>query len=423
MSISIALKQLKHNDAPSAVAIELPSSKSISNRLLILKQLYFNDLNIHQLSEANDTLLMQRALEQLKKNETIEVEDAGTVARFITAASIFSANENLINCSNRMLDRPMQELVDVLEKLGASFTYLNKSHHLPFKIKCDLDLFKDKSPIILEISTAKSSQFLSAIIMIAPKLDRKIVLELKGEKNSYSYVKMTIQLMLDLGFKISEAENNITIEPYIPVINKKEIEVERDWSAAAFIVEILANQPINTTFLLNDLYPMNNSAQGDAILGSWASDFGIEYSFNSNQSIFRKKSTLAEAPVRSFKHYPDLALAYIMAMVLQKKKFQIRDVETLQYKESNRMEAIAIELAKCNVTFEQLENGFTINAKQLNVKANTIFNSHNDHRIAMCLAPLAWYAPITILQPQVVNKSFPKYWDAMRKLNFEIINT
>ena len=180
--------------------------------------------------------------------------------------------------------------------------------------------------------------------------------------------------------------------------------------------------PKKTRFTFKGLQSILNSSQGDAILCAWAQDFNLIYNDAEENIEFEVVDSAQQVPTRSFKNNPDLVLPYLMSMVLQKKKFDIYDVASLQYKESDRMLAIEIELSKCQVVFKKTEKGYTIDASKLHVKPNMFFDSHNDHRIAMCLAPLAFFAPITILNPDVVNKSFPKYWDELRKVNFEVIN-
>jgi 3-phosphoshikimate 1-carboxyvinyltransferase len=421
MNNSATIQFTKDQPLTNPICIDLPASKSISNRLLMLKHLYFPQLIIQNLSGANDTQLMQRALLDLKEAKTIDVEDAGTVARFILAAALFSEKELIITGTERMQARPIEELIEVLKTLGASITFIKKDLKLPFKITGISSKIKHTSNIQLSISTTKSSQFLSAILMIAPQLNQKVTIQLSGERNSWSYVEMTIQIMRSFGFIIDLNENTIVIEPFIPHLDIKTYKIENDWSAASFMVEILSHLPANTAFLFNNLHLSAISLQGDAVLSLWAQDLNLEYNFTNNNSIFEVIKSAVPFPERSFKNNPDLALPYLMSMVLQKKIFTIHHVESLQFKESDRMAAIKEELFKCNVHFTQCATGYIIDASLLEVKPYTEFNSHKDHRIAMSLAPLAMFAPITILNPEVVNKSFPMYWDVLRKLNFEVI--
>jgi 3-phosphoshikimate 1-carboxyvinyltransferase len=422
MNNSISIQFKKQIDSAQTFYLDLPASKSISNRILMLQHLYFPQLIIRNLSEANDTVLMQQALKQLSESNTINVKDAGTVARFITAAALFSINEVVITGTPRMQVRPMNDLIQVLDKLGASIVFINKKGLLPFKIKGNSTKLNESSNIELSISTGKSSQFLSALIMIAPKLNRQLIINLTGERNSWSYVDMTIKMMRSFGFKIDLQENRIKIEPYIPQLDIQTYNIENDWSAASFIIQIISNYPNQTNLNLNNLLPIEKSIQGDAILCQWAGDFNLKYCAIEDCSTFIVENESNSSIERSFKNNPDLVLPYVVSMVMQKKKFTILDVDSLKYKESDRIASIETELNKCNVTIKKAKNGYLIDANNLEIKPNTVFNSHNDHRVAMCLAPLAMYAPIIILNPDVVNKSFPKYWDELIKLNFEVIN-
>lgn len=396
--------------------VRLPASKSISNRLLVLKQLYFPALEYFNLSTAHDTELMQRLVQNMGNSKDINVEDAGTVARFLLAMAALSEQTHHIFGTERMHQRPMTPLISSLREAGAEIVCLEKEGHLPVEIRGG-NLQKD----VIFIESGESSQFFSAMMMIAPSFKKPLKLIATGEKNSTSYIRMTLRMMQNLGLPVEMHENAFTSPPYSASTLPAPVYIENDWSSAAFFVELLSFLETGTVFQFPDLLPADLSVQGDAILADWAGWFGCDAQRQEDGMRFSKTGNFKELPNEiNFADCPDLALPVITSLAAHKKSFFVTGVETLQFKESDRMTSLEAELNKCGVIFTCNESGYFIDGSSFKVYPNTKFSTYKDHRITMSLAMLAFFEPIEVEDPMNVRKSFSHFWDEVKNQGFDL---
>lgn len=371
--------------------INLPSSKSISNRLLIIRAFCDDDFDIINLSESDDTRFLKNALKS-NKNE-IYVGDAGTSFRFLTSFFAIQNNKNIyLNGSQRMKERPIQILVDVLIKLGAKIKYTENKNFPPLKISGS----KIKGGII-ELDGSISSQFVSSILLIAPLLENGIELLLKGKIASKSYIEMTLKIMKIFGISYSWYNNVIRInkQQYIPT----DYIIESDWSSASFWFEIAALSK-SCRIKLNGLD--KESLQGDQEIINIFSSFGVKSEFIDG-SLFLTKSMNFNLPKNiNLINTPDLYQPLKCTIFGLGKNTLLSGTKNLKYKETNRLSAVSKELKAIN--------------------NDKIINTYNDHRMAMSFAPLCLrFGEIQINDIKVVNKSYPNFWNDLQIGGFKII--
>ena len=371
--------------------INLPSSKSISNRLLIIRAFCDDDFDIINLSESNDTRFLKNALKS-NKNE-IYVGDAGTSFRFLTSFFAIQNNKNIyLNGSQRMKERPIQILVDALIKLGAKIKYTENKNFPPLKISGS----KIKGGII-ELDGSISSQFVSSILLIAPLLENGIELLLKGKIASKSYIEMTLKIMKIFGISYSWYNNVIRInkQQYIPT----DYIIESDWSSASFWFEIAALSK-SCRIKLNGLD--KESLQGDQEIINIFSSFGVKSEFIDG-SLFLTKSMNFNLPKNiNLINTPDLYQPLKCTIFGLGKNTLLSGTKNLKYKETNRLSAVSKELKAIN--------------------NDKIINTYNDHRMAMSFAPLCLrFGEIQINDIKVVNKSYPNFWNDLQIGGFKII--
>ncbi|NUM32058.1 MAG: 3-phosphoshikimate 1-carboxyvinyltransferase [Bacteroidetes bacterium] len=397
------------------VSIKLPASKSIYNRLLILKYLYNLKFELKNPSNTDDSILLTRLLNSEKTY--LNCKNAGTVIRFLTAYFAAKGESKTLFCSVRMKKRPIGELVNALRELGADIEYLKNEGFPPIKINGNKKLHSKQ----VEIKANESSQFLSALLMIGPALPNGLNIKVPDKIMSKPYIDMTLTLMKQNGFEIFQKGEIIEVSKFKPENSKATtIVTEPDWSAAVFWVEIVFFAKNLKVVLKNQNL---NSIQGDSVIVQLALHFGILVRKSGKNIIISKSKKNADIKTDwDFKNYPDLAPALIVMLAASKTKATVRGIETLKIKESDRSNALKNELKKCNVIFTE-ENGYwTLDATKFKVKKYTAFKNYYDHRIAMALAPLAIFNKIVISTGKVCKKSYPDYWKHLEKAGFEIIN-
>ncbi len=386
--------------------IELPASKSISNRLLIINELSDNKIQLQNLSDADDTKLLQNILNELKTEKDsyiFNVKNAGTTLRFLTAFLSIRKGEYTLLCDERMKKRPISELVDALNKLGANISYLEKSGFPPLKITGNPKLTGGK----ISINGSQSSQFISALMMIAPTLPKGLTIEILKNITSFPYIKITAYLLEKQGINVKIKKNLIQIaqQKFQP---QNSITVESDWSAAA-VWYAFATLLDNENLFLKNLH--KNSIQGDKKLIEIYQKLGIK-SIQTSQGIIIKKTLLnTDFFEINLRDNPDLMPTLAVNLCLLNIKFKIKGIENLKIKESNRISAIT----KCLKSF-----GYTLNSPDDDIlewdgnftKKNFsgLINTENDHRIAMACSLLATKHNIKILDFKCVEKSYPKFW-------------
>ena len=392
------------------VGLSLTGSKSITNRLLILRNIY-PSLTIKNKSKSEDSVVLENAL---KSSSNIkDINHAGTAMRFLTAFySIIEDKEIIIKGSKRMHERPIYPLIDCLKLIGADISYLEKDGFPPIKIKGKKLNFKK-----VEISSNISSQFISAILLVAPKLVGGLVIELKGELISKPYVKMTLSLLNNLGIKTSFEGKLIKVEN-LEKIQEKCINVESDWSSASYWYSIVAFSK-RAEVRLNNFN--KKSIQGDSVLVKFYKELGVDTKFVDNKIILTKIKdfTPPKHLTLNLVDSPDLAQTIAVTCFGLKIHCFLDGLQTLNIKETKRLNALKNELTKLGAKVQITESSLKIFEAQ-KLKKNIIINTYHDHRMAMSFAPLSLKIPISIENPNVVVKSYPGFWDDLKKAGFII---
>ena len=392
------------------VGLSLTGSKSITNRLLILRNIY-PSLTIKNKSKSEDSVVLENAL---KSSSNIkDINHAGTAMRFLTAFySIQEDKEIIIKGSKRMHERPIYPLIDCLKLIGADISYLEKDGFPPIKIKGKKLNFKK-----VEISSNISSQFISAILLVAPKLVGGLVIELKGELISKPYVKMTLSLLNNLGIKTSFEGKLIKVST-LEKIQEKCINVESDWSSASYWYSIVAFSK-RAEVRLNNFY--KKSIQGDSVLVKFYKELGVDTKFVENKIILTKIKdfTPPKHLTLNLVDSPDLAQTIAVTCFGLKIHCFLDGLQTLNIKETKRLNALKNELTKLGANVQVTESSLKIFEAQ-KLKKNIIINTYHDHRMAMSFAPLSLKIPISIENPNVVVKSYPGFWDDLKKAGFII---
>jgi 3-phosphoshikimate 1-carboxyvinyltransferase len=398
------------------VEITLTGSKSISNRVLIIKALSGLPFEIQNLSNSDDTLHLQEALEQYKTSSFIDVGHAGTDMRFLTAYLGMKNGCYELTGSERLQQRPIKDLVDVLQLFGADISYKTNVGYPPLIIKG-----KKLDGGCVEINGNVSSQFITAILLVAPYFTNGLELTIKNELVSKPYVNMTIELMKEFGAEVVWEENKIFVKPIPYHYSKEEFVVESDWSAASYYYSIVALAATNTTLTLNNFF--SKSLQADAICSTIYKKFGVNTVFLNHQITITKIQT---HDVKSYFEYnfmncPDIAQTVLVTCVGLNLPCKLKGLQTLKIKETDRILALQNETAKFGCDLKVTESSIKYDAEQLPFYLKHIsIATYHDHRMAMSFAPLCLlYKNINILQAEVVTKSYPLFWDDLIKIGIK----
>ncbi|TAG53679.1 MAG: 3-phosphoshikimate 1-carboxyvinyltransferase [Cytophagales bacterium] len=392
--------------------IHLASSKSESNRALIINALCDFQCDIQNVSTARDSVTMQRLLKS--DDETLDVIDAGTTMRFLTSFLSFKGKEKTLTGTPRMCERPIALLVDALRSIGAEIDYLKNEGFPPIKIKGLKTQISNKISIRGDVS----SQYISSLLMISPLLPKGLEIELTGEIGSRPYIMMTLQMMSEFGIKYEFVENIIKIKSQKYVTNK--FYVESDWSGASYWYSIAALAKEAEIELIG---LKKNSLQGDAAMASIMDKLGLSSEFKEHSVILRKNKNIEKQIKIDFTDCPDIAQTMSVICGALGSKLTMTGVESLKIKETDRLFAIKNELSKINVSVNEviINEAYEVNNKAL-FSEIPIFDTYDDHRMAMAFAPLALLHPIIIENPDVVVKSYPSFWNDMKIAGFEIEN-
>lgn len=397
--------RLSHPNNILEGSISLPFSKSISNRVLIIQQLCNEPFKIKNLSDAQDTKVLINALSSDRNK--IDVEDAGTALRFLTAfLACKEGKAYIIGGSKQLQRRPIWPLVSALQKMGADIE--TKNQQIPLKING-----KKLKGGTIELDASVSSQFISALLLIAPTLEKGLKIHFQNDLVSKPYIIMTLKLMKYFGISHTLHEKWIEIKPQQYVA--KDFEVEADWSALAFWAEMVClSNYANLTF--EGLY--KNSIQGDALLLKHFEELGLKHHWKNGQLLLSKKKACSIKEINLL-NTPDLAQAILCTSATLKSKIRINGLQTLIHKETNRIQALKKELKKCGVHCHADHHSISINKNNFEINS-PIFDTYNDHRMAMSLAPFALISRISIKSPEVVQKSYPNFWRELEKVGFKI---
>lgn len=393
---------------PSNVEISLPASKSISNRLLIMRALSGDVISIENLSDADDTHILEKAL--TVKSGEIDLGLAGTALRFGMAWAAVTPGGRVLRGEARLNERPIKELVDALRELGADIKYLDKEGYAPVEISGKILTGGN-----MNIDGSRSSQFITAMMLIAPYCDAPLVFTIDQNQVSMPYIDMTLKLMQKAGAVVEQEESTIKISGKYQVSSFK---VEPDWSAASyFYLWALALE--KTTISIKDL-PFD-SVQGDSVCADIFAHYGI-ISHSSDGNMRVAKRLVPDFPEEiNCIACPDLAQTFAIAAVIAQKPLKLTGLQTLRHKETDRIEALTNELAKCGVSSCAGIDFLEISSFEKPTQTPVI-KTYKDHRMAMAFAPLAAvFGEIQIENPNVVSKSFPGYWKEIEKMGVCLI--
>ena len=423
--------------------VALPSSKSISNRALIIHALSGGESSqLHGLSDCDDTFVMQRALNLLETERqgggashhdsahpsVIDIMAAGTSMRFLTALLAVSPGCHIITGSERMRHRPISVLVNALRQLGADISYEDAEGYPPLRINGRI-LTGGR----VDIQGDVSSQYISALLMIGPMMANGLELHLKGRVISRPYIRMTIEMMRQYGAEVKWFGNRTIIispHPYKPILYR----IEGDWSAASYWFEIMAlGLRFENTMTLNWL--CSNSLQGDAAGRKVFSLLGVHSHFTRpyGRGNLKLKPQLSSCQQLNydFSRIPDLAQTVVVTCCLLGLPFHLTGLQTLRIKETDRIAALCTELRKWGVRLEVTDDDALCwkgpknqeggAAGYLRFRLDTAIDTYDDHRMAMAFAPAALrLGSVVINHPEVVSKSYPGYWDDLRRAGFKI---
>ena len=390
--------------------IQLPSSKSISNRLLILQALANQSFKIKNLSESKDTQVLAEALHS--NEHVLDIGHAGTSMRFLTAYCSLVKGEWLVTGSERMQNRPIKKLVDALRSLGADITYEKKEGYPPLKIKGG-----NIRNSTVSIDGSISSQYITALLLIAPAMPQGLELNIQGKLVSEPYVQMTLDLMELMGIEYDWWDNKITIE--YQEIKGSDVEVEADWSAASYWYEMAAlakEVDLAISGLDSDSY------QGDAVVEPMFEEFGVFTRFENDTARISQLGEKTDFFSYDFLECPDLVQTMVVTCVLTHTPFKISGAETLRIKETDRIAALQKELAKFNAEIKETAKGVLEWDGEDDIYYNgQTIETYDDHRMAMAFAPAAvFFDNIKIEHPEVVIKSYPGFWKDLEKVGFTV---
>ncbi len=413
----------------------LPASKSEANRALVLRALAGGG-TVDNLSDANDTQLMQRLLAAAPTSAELSAEDAGTVMRFLTAYLAVSNWRGQLTGTARAQERPIAVLVEALRQAGASISYVNQDGYPPLEFHGFSAAPQAAGPTELTVRGDISSQYISALMMIGPLLPGGLRLTLTGEVGSRPYINMTAALMRLFGATVLDETDVLTVLPgrYQPT----DYTVESDWSAASYWYALVALSPPGASVILpglrllpnsfqpNQARPYSNSLQGDSDIVGIMQHFGVKTEIVGGQTRLLQTPTLRrqiQEPWRNpmpfdFRTCPDLAQTVAVVGAALGVPLRLTGLASLRIKETDRILALQTELAKFGATLAETAPGvFDLTSTNFHVAGQTV-ETYDDHRMAMAFAPLAMLGPIHIENPGVVRKSYPQFWKELQQRGF-----
>lgn len=404
---------LEHRSFPvKNVKINISGSKSESNRMLIL-QAQFPNISIENLSESDDTKVL---LEGLKTtNGTVDVHHAGTAMRFLTA--YFAAKEDteiILTGSQRMQERPIGILVNALKSLGADIEYLKNEGFPPLKIKG-----KSFQKSEVKIKANISSQYISALMLVAPMFPNGLRIYLEGKTTSMPYIEMTLSLLKSIGIKGGFSKNEILISSEKNV-ETKTLVVESDWSSASYFYSLLALSE-NAEMTLGSY--SNKSLQGDSALALIYDSLGVKTVFNTSEGIIllsKKKTELPDSLLLDLSNTPDLAQTIAVTCFGLGISCKLTGLHTLKIKETDRLLALKNELEKMGATIQVDDDSLNLE-KATKINSNKSIETYQDHRMAMAFAPLSLKTKLAINDAEVVSKSYPNFWKDLQKVGIKCV--
>lgn len=402
---------IKGPDRLIRASVQLPASKSISNRALILSALSYSPYDIQNLSDCDDTEVMVAALNSNSRD--FDIKAAGTAMRFLTAFLSKVVGEWTITGTERMKNRPIRILVDALNSLGARVEYVEKEGFPPLRIFGSALQGGE-----ISLSGGVSSQYISALLMIAPLMENGLTLHLEGNIISRPYINLTLQLMAQFGVVADWSDHTIRILPqsYEPI----GFTVESDWSAASYWYEVMAlsgNAEIELLGLFKD------SLQGDAAGAKLFAQLGVGTTYTNRGVVLKRNGEMCRKLIYNFVNEPDLAQTFVVSCVLLNIPFRFTGLQSLKIKETDRMEALKVELRKLGYLLTDSKDSILEwNGEGCEAEAHPVIATYEDHRMAMAFAPAALLRPegLAMAEPGVVSKSYPSFWEDLRSAGFTI---
>lgn len=396
--------------------VVLTGSKSECNRALIISALSKGLVKVDNMSNAADTVTLRDILSSISANnphqQTVDVGPAGTAMRFLTAYLSILPGNFLLTGTERMKQRPIGILAEALKAIGADLSYAEEEGYPPLRITGPLKQSIDKVKIKGDIS----SQYISALLMIAPVLEQGLTLQIEGEFTSLPYVKMTLNMLEEAGIAHSWSGNEITVGPQ-PFKSAK-LGVEPDWSAASYWYSITA---LADKAELSLPYLKDKSLQGDSRIREIMQAFGVATSKSENGIVLRSSEKNFDDAVLDLKDCPDLAQTIVVCAAAMAKNLTFTGLETLKIKETDRILALQNELSKIGVTLTESDLYYTLNCDNLSFPKRVSFKTYEDHRMAMAFAPLSLLIEEVVLEEMdVVQKSYPDFWKDLEKAGFTV---
>jgi len=391
--------------------ITISGSKSESNRLLILQQLY-PEISIENLSDSDDSVHLQEALSS--KEETVNIGHAGTAMRFLTA--FFATQEGrevVLTGSERMQNRPIKILVDALTDLGAIILYEKEEGYPPIRIKGN-KITKNK----VQIKGNVSSQYISALLLIASSLENGLTIELIGKITSVPYINMTLSLLQQVGVSATFVENIITVLPK-KTVQKQTVVVESDWSSVSYFYSIIALSKIGSEITLSSY--KKNSLQGDACLVEVYQKFGVKTTFLKNSITLKKENeSQLKYITKNLQNAPDIAQTIAVTCLGLGVFCKLTGLHTLKIKETDRLIALKNELQKLGGKVKISDDSLHLSTSS-EIKKNIAIKTYNDHRMAMAFTPLSIKKSIIINDAEIVTKSYRNFWKDLEYIGFNLV--
>ena len=403
---------LKSNHEKKCVGeIKITGSKSETNRLLILKEL-FKKISLSNISNSDDSNVMRKALNS--DESIIDIGHAGTAMRFLTSFyAISDGREIVLTGSERMKERPIKILVDALNELGANIKYTGNKGYPPLKIKG-----KNISGGEIILPSNISSQYLTSLLLIGPRLKNGLKIKLSGQITSYPYVKLTLEFLKRIGVDLEIKRDSIFVKN-ITDIKEKNIKIESDWSSASYFFSAVALSRFSNLKLS---FFSTDSLQGDSILVKLYKKLGVVSKIKNGNLLLSKNSKFQKPNFinLNLNDTPDLAQTIAVTCLGLKINCELNGLHTLKIKETDRLLALKNEISKFGASVKITNDSLHLIAKK-NLKHDVEIDTYNDHRMAMAFAPLALKNNLKIKNEQVVTKSYPAFWKDLQSIGFQVI--
>lgn len=408
--------KLTHPTKKVSGTVQLTGSKSESNRALIIQALSKGKVNIENLSSADDTVLLTKALKDATAEgtgtKTIDIGPAGTAMRFMTSYLNLLPGDFILTGTARMQQRPIGILVDALKGIGADVHYKNKPGFPPLHIEGKMWQSKDQVSIKGDVS----SQYISSLLLIASSLKKGLTINIEGELTSRPYVTMTLNMLAEAGIQHQWEGNSIKISPQ--EAQETTIYIEPDWSAASYWYAMVALAQEGEIYLPG---LKKNSLQGDIAIAEIMTHFGVKTTFEEKGILLQKTADKSDKTLFDFKECPDLAQTVVVVAAALKRNVSFTGLETLKIKETDRIAALQNEIAKFGAILTADGEIYHLDSSAVAEPESISIATYEDHRMAMAFAPLALvFNEIKIEEPQVVEKSYPAYWEHLTAQGFSI---